>query len=119
MDLKEQAKAARDEAEEILENSTAIMFQYALPTLTDRYLSGDDESPELGKAVILGANALLFFASSAAVTLCSILDSQTAEGDDIKRVGEELEERLEGLRTAFQALNELDDQLTGKPGGDA
>lgn len=119
MDLKEQVKAARAETEDILEGSTAIMFQYALPTLTEKYLSGEDESPQLGKSVVLGTNALLFFSSSAAVTLCSILDAETAEGDEAKRIGEELAERLQVLRNAFQALGDLDEQLTGTPGGDA
>jgi hypothetical protein len=96
---------------DIVEESGAMTFQYALDQMTTDYFEGGEVS--LGRSIIYGQGTLLFFAASAAVALNAILNVRDADEDTADEAAKQLEDSFEKLVEANKRLLEAEETFLG------
>ena len=116
MDNEQRISAATAQIKATLEGSTMLMFQYALPEMTDMFMTTEGSDQDLGRAVIMAHSALLLFSAASSVALCAVIDARDEPSDENLTILDGFMAQLEG---AYKKAAEVDEQLTGLEEGDA
>lgn len=100
---------------EILEGSSMITYQYALPAMIDDFMADqriDEQTMALGRSTLIGTNALLVFASAASVCLMAYIDALEHPGE--QEYMDELEKDMAAFEHANSILGQTEEKILGE-----